>query len=652
MVTVRRWYLLLVCVVALQAGVWATISLLQTLLDAEARGRVEDLALPAAVIVVSLPLFLLHWIPWERQAVADEDERASPVRRFYFYLVLSLFLIPAVGTAFEIAERLFDWLLGGAGTPSAGQIRSSLVTLLILGAAGALHLRLLGVEQRSATDAAGLHVESDHLLASLRRLFVLLFAGVGLGMGVGGEIALLTWLFDWVGGVPVLEESLVVPLALLVVGLPLWGLFWRRVQRDRAAGGLEESAALSRLFYLHAVIFLAVAGGLLAGTYLLDGLFRRLLALPPDREVSGALATLVVAVGVWLYHSRVLEPGPSEGAAVTRSAVRRLYLYLVAALGLALFLSGVAGLVSVLIRTVAQGPGEPLRESLAFFAALLVTGFPVWFVPWRRLQRALGTGDLQAGAAHRSLIRKLYLYFYLFLASMTILGGAIYVVFQGFSVLLGERSAADMSSDLSQALAFTAIAAGVWGYHFTLLRTDGRWEAEQRRHRLAGMRVAVIDPSDGVLGRAVVAHLARRLPGLDVQPLPLTVTAAAVMELPEVDPPSLAILETADLVIAPASLGAGDAGPRQREAAARVAAVPARRLLVPVPQSGWEWVGLEDGRIEALAKQSAEAVRRIVEEEEDGGRPLGVGTVVLLLVGGMLALCVIVNLLSVVFPLF
>ena len=68
------------------------------------------------------------------------------------------------------------------------------------------------------------------------------------------------------------------------------------------------------------------------------------------------------------------------------------------------------------------------------------------------------------------MVRKIYLYFFLFIATITILSSLVYIVFRMISMILGEP--APSLSELGQAIAFTLIALGVWLYHWTVLSKD------------------------------------------------------------------------------------------------------------------------------------------------------------------------------------
>ena len=101
-------------------------------------------------------------------------------------------------------------------------------------------------------------------------------------------------------------------------------------------------------------------------------------------------------------------------------------------------LIGLGGEISVLIRSLAErvAISNDLREGLAWFTAALITGLPVWLIPWQKAQVAAAS-DMTGVDERGSLARRIYLYFYLFVAAMTMLSSAIYIVSQLIELMMG-----------------------------------------------------------------------------------------------------------------------------------------------------------------------------------------------------------------------
>ena len=98
-------------------------------------------------------------------------------------------------------------------------------------------------------------------------------------VGVGN---LLRWLLFGVGkpGISTNEQTLITALTALIVGIPLWLVFWWQAERLFNQGGKQEQASVLRKFYLYLVIFLAALGTVGSLTTLLAGLFRKTYRMP------------------------------------------------------------------------------------------------------------------------------------------------------------------------------------------------------------------------------------------------------------------------------------------------------------------------------------------------------------------------------------
>jgi hypothetical protein len=274
---------------------------------------------------------------------------------------------------------------------------------------------------------------------------------------------------------------------------------------------------------------------------------------------------------------------------------------------------------------------------LAWFTAALIAGLPVWLLPWRQAQ----AGAVAAGAAgadeRRSVVRKIYLYFYLFVATMTVLSSAVYIVYRILSIVLGARSSGNLLSDLGQAIAFSIIAIGAWLYHGFAVRGDGQINKREQTQRLSAMRVAVVDAGDGRFGCAALAGLQHELPGLTLDPIGLTQPAVEAMGMaPAISNQQSEIcnrLASAGLIVGSWTI-AVVGGAVTAEIAGAVVASPARKLLVPTRADGWEWAGVDRWNAEAIVRQTVRAVKQMAEGEEvKPVRPLGAGEIIGIIIG-------------------
>lgn len=649
MITIRRWYVFLVCAVSLQSVTWAVIALLRNLLARSGAAPVTAIAFQIAVIIIGLPLFLVHWLWAQRLAGRDSDERESAVRRLYLYGTLAGFLGPFAANTFTLADRLLRLAFGEqrrdvaySELPPTQAVAHALVAMGVLALLWFYHRRIVSADAKAAPETGS--------AATVRRLYVFGFSAAGLTMTTTAVIHLLRWIMFRFGQGNAISGAgtagLTDEVARMIAGLPLWLIFWGAAQRLFGGASEEERESALRKFYLYVTVFIAVLGAVANTTIILAGVIRRLLALPPTGDIRTPLPIVIGMAVLWAYHGYVLrDDADRAGEAPRQAGVRRLYLYLVAAVGLAAFLVGLSGDVSVLIRSLSKELfGDALKEPLAWFTAALIAGLPVWLLPWRQAQ--VGAVDMTpAGAGERrSVVRKIYLYFYLFVATMTVLSSAVYIVYRILSLVLGERGGGNLLSDLAQAIAFTLIGVGLWLYHGAALRGDGQLNRREQAGRLAELRVAVVDVGEGCFGRAVLEGLRRELPGLALDPIGLTPSASAAMEAAQEN--IIARLAEAKLIVGPwvIAVAGGADGAVTAEIAGAIAISQARKLLAPVWAEGWEWAGVDRWNSEALVRQTVQAVKQLAGGEEvKAVRPLGVGAIVGIIIG----VIVMLNLLAI-----
>ncbi|HOF87218.1 MAG TPA: DUF3842 family protein, partial [Armatimonadota bacterium] len=237
-------------------------------------------------------------------------------------------------------------------------------------------------------------------------------------------------------------------------------------------------------------------------------------------------------------------------------------------------------------------------------------------VPWRAAQRA-ADAETAAGEGERaSLVRRVYLYFFLFVAAVTVLASLVTVVYRLLTLGLGGGET-HLVSTLASAVANTLIGIGVWVYHLASVRADARTSARENAARGITVRIVILDAGDGHFGRAALERLRRELPDAALLPVGLTPAAAGMLGAgPEALPDALA---GATLIIAPWYVVSPDAaaGAVTPDIARAVAASPAQKLLVPLPAPAYAWVGLARWDLELILRQLAQAARAVRD-----GRPI------------------------------
>src|SRR5215471_6798414 len=211
----------------------------------------------------------------------------------------------------------------------------------------------------------------------VRRLYFYLVLYASLSMLLVGTATLLrilierafdvasAGLFGFFVGRAQIQEQTALGAALVVVGLPVWVLHWRVVQRWLAAPSsaeAERASALRRL-YVYGVLFTMALAASFAARDLLGSLLA--LALGPisvsvrPSDVTGPLPFFFVASLLWLYHWRIAAADRAVVKEVGTSAtLRRWYLYAMLIFGAAWLMSSLANVGQQSWETLVDtGPG-------------------------------------------------------------------------------------------------------------------------------------------------------------------------------------------------------------------------------------------------------------------------------------------------------
>jgi len=649
MSTPRRVYIYAVSAISLNAVTWAIISLLRNLLISKFNPSITGLAFQTAVILIGLPVFLVHWMWGQRLANRDEEERGAVLRRIYLYGMQAAFLIPIITSASALLSTLL--LIPQGRTPrmlyprlSSGEsVLHYIIAILVLGILCYYHVRVQNEDAKLLPETG--------TSAVVRRLFVLSFSACGLGMTIVAIVNLVRWLLFQIGGEPDPGISTglgpIYEIARLVIGLPVWLIFWSWAERLFKGPNDEERESALRKFYLYFTIFISVLASVTSITYILEGFFRRLLDVPPSGLSEGDIRiplSIIIGAGVaWAYHAYVLRDDAKLAKDVPRQErIRRLYYYLVAGIGLAAFLIGISGNLSILIRSLEHGAfGIGLKRQFTWFVSATLAGLPVWFLPWWRVQDQSVLDGAEGAGERRSTVRKIYLYFFVFIATMTVLSSVIFITFKILSMIFGDP--APTISELGQPLAYSIIAAGVLLYHGYALREDQKLSLADQVVRYEGIRVAIVDLEDGEFLQAVSAGLKKAIPGISVNPIVLAQESADKEEITK-EQDVVTRLKQATIIVGPWMMTVPNwaEGMVSEEIARAVLTSPAQKVLIPSWIEGWEWAGVERLKNDALVRQTTRAIGQVLEGEEVRPvKPLGVGAIIAIIIAAFILLSLI-----------
>ncbi|GAA2166223.1 hypothetical protein FHX52_1000 [Humibacillus xanthopallidus] len=439
-----------------------------------------DLALSLAFTVVGLPLFTAVALWSRRNLVRDPAERQSLGWAAYVTLAALTSLTMAADALSTTVQGWLDVL------PYAAESLAALVVWgAIWGAHWWLHLRLVPAPHSVVHHLGGSLVG---LVTAVTGLVVLLGTAVQQLVGMGAEI------------VPSLRDQLISGAVGLAVGALVWGLYWLRTasREERTplwfgyvllaggAGLVMAIVAASTVLYTTLVWFLG------------DPEFTEALRHFVDAPTAAAFA--VVGVVVWWYHQSVL----GQAHVTARTEVRRVYEYLMSAIGLLAAGVGLSLLVAAGIEAAA-GPevvviGDSAVNTLLLAATLLVVGAPVWWFFWHRIQRSV-TADPAAELA--SPTRRIYLLLLFGLggvAAVVSLLVGVYLLFQDLvQGTFGPETIRAMRIPIGILLSTGAIA----GYHGAVYRSGRELAPHAGPH---GPRyVLLVGPADPEIAHAV-AH--------------------------------------------------------------------------------------------------------------------------------------------------
>ncbi len=642
MLTVRRIYLYAVSAISFVAVAWAVIGLFRLILgEGFGQGEILGLAWVLAVIIVGLPIFLFHWLMAQRLTSNSPDEQESPVRCAFFYIVMAAAAAPVLSNIYRLLDDALIVLVGGARPdyyPYDLTVPDHLAAILVWGVVWVYLWRFVR------------HLPDTTANRTIRRLYLLLFSLGGLIMTAWGAFGLLQQLMEMAVG-QVWRTAVANYSAQALMGAAIWLAHWRLLQQSFASGHPAEERSVLRKVYLYLNVFAFSVMALVSGTLLLKRLLELALGAPPAKEplllqLSTPVPLLIVGGLFWAYHWFVIKNDAVQAPDGPRQAtVRRIYAYLVAFVGLTATLTGVGGLLVLLVDMLTTAEGLAFyREEVALFAALTLFGVPVWVLPWQRsqaraLQPAAADSQRHEGAEERrSTVRKIYMYFFVFVAALVVFGSVGWFVYHILTALLGADLPDDFTTLVLDALVLGLLAIGVWVYHWLAIRQDGRLAEQEESAQLADVVVVVIDGGEGQLGQAVVGKLKKDLPGIQLRPLGVTAQAAAAMGG---EPFSAALLDMANIIVGPwQALTASEVEPA-------VEASPATKFVVPLADKEWVWTGVKTQSAAAHASQIARGVKQVIDGEAVSfEREMDVATIAGIVVGGLLFLCVAGSLLS------
>jgi len=523
MQTVRRLYLYVMSGISLGVLLVGLIILLSTVFHAVGLGpgiasggepNREALSLAAALIVVGLLVWGVHWLLVERSLRPDnprhDEERGAAERALYLTLVLAVLLVFGVLAGIDLLELATTKLFGlrapnefGFGSDSG----RSLATLIVIGTAWLYHVLIRQRDLRAGPLAgAGAWMPRVYLYGAT--LVGLIFTSYNIGTLAGTGVAATTGrVGDVIGLSP--ERQAAIAIAGIVGWGAVWlGHWWYATAIARGTGWRAEAERAARLrvaFYVAAIGSMALATTIYAFMALNGALSLALgadaLAGTPDAvdAIVKPLVSLIPWAAAWLLHRMWLFAEASAADDPARMATAdRLDASVVALIGLAALAGGLVGLLHLLLNSVfdidsvgANGKGE-----LAFSAAAAGIGAVLWFWNWSRLQARRARVPLDEAS---STVRRAYLLIVVGVSVIVSLGSLAFVLYRLFATILSPGSLDNQGSETSGALSLLLMAVVAAAYHALVLRGDQALRAET-----VGEAVAMPAGDEASLARRVL----------------------------------------------------------------------------------------------------------------------------------------------------
>jgi len=610
---VRRIYFYAVAFVSLEVVLWGLISLLRSVTSPDVGSSgVTQLAMGMALILVGVPVFGLHWWICQRDAAMDMDEHASGVRAVFLYAILLSTFIPVIQNLLAITNRLalttahisrYAAVVGGQQNWSDNLIALSMNALI-----GIYFVFILRLDWKRITNS--------ETFADVRRVYRYLWVLYGLLLTIFGMQQLLLFIFrvPFSSFVSLLRAGFINGLALTMIGTPVWVFAWKTAQESLAETPERES--LLRLGLLYTLALAGVVTVLTSGGIVLDALLRwafgESMALDDFMsQVSGPVSIAIPLAGIWAYYGYWLNRAMTDvPEAPRRAGMRRLYFYILSALGLGATFIGLSMLLSFVADTLVGNAlwTAYLRPRLAGSLATLLAGFPLWWFTWRPMQaEALGPGDA-GDHARRSLVRKVYLYLALFASVIGGMASAGTMLYTLFNQVLGGYTA-NFLADFLKALEWLFLFISLGIYHGLILRRDGRMASQALAAKHAEFATLVLDPGDGMFAASIQAAIQKQIPAL-----PVTIHPADQAISDEILGSCKAVILPADLAVEPPkALGSW------------LHKFNGSRLVVPRAAQGWVWVG----SMRSDVNQAAATLRKLAEGQEIRQRKISSGWMIL-----------------------
>jgi len=379
------------------------------------------------------------------------------------------------------------------GENTVEDITSLLILLFILTAiAGAVAFGISIITRKRREFA-----EQDPGVGTVRRLYFYTVSFAALTMSANGISLTLEYVLDTLLGGALLSPSpsrlaLATGLALIFVGVPLWGIHWRIIRHQIREHPVESKSVVRKIYLC---IFLAVSVAISTSSAIEIARW----SLGNNHFYGGPWAGLLVWSTIWFFHWRDEKKDVPQTAETW--AVRRLYVYVVSTVMLVTSVGSLGLVVHVILRTTYESLfsvevighggiwGTELKDAIS--SALIASA--LWGTHWLIFAR----GDFE------STLRQLYIYVVALLGGISTVLAASGVVLYGTLVWLLGSPENNQASEHFRFLpgVITSILAGgsVLAFHGSVARKEASsnarasvWGRRSYPYGLAALGLAVM----------------------------------------------------------------------------------------------------------------------------------------------------------------
>ncbi|MCL0105606.1 DUF5671 domain-containing protein [Dehalococcoidia bacterium] len=474
--TIQRVYFYVVTFVSLLMIINGVILLTDFIFGGFGLGEISNpnplqAATGLTFIIVGIPLWGFHWRHINHRVDTNVLDRNSPLRQFYFYLVLSIGIASIAKNLIDTSEsliRLEDFRI------------SPLVSILLWLLVWIYHwTRLNGsISRHTPESKPGL----------FRNVYIYLTALLGLLLLLGGlanviHISLDNLVNYLTDSRFMLEpdsrssrDSYINALALMPSGLLLWMTHWILFSGKEKFTSIKSTYTHSVSIFGGILIFL----GILLIVWIISSSFLAIFITITDQETTNIIgtfpaATTLILIGapIFIYHVAHIRQclDPDNLHATSNKIILyslALFLIILLSIGLATFSYSCLSLLIADTQDILNG-GESSYWQFPFTAGLsmILVGGIFWVVIWRET-----TKDRITGMNSQSTERKTYLVVLLCMGAISACATAIALLITSILALLeGQYNSETVDSLILPISVFISLILVV-PFHFHVYRKE------------------------------------------------------------------------------------------------------------------------------------------------------------------------------------